>query len=50
MPKAAVQTTVRVPQDVYEQAAEAARAAGISLNAWLVEAIREKLAGTQHAR
>jgi hypothetical protein len=42
MAKIGVQTTIRVEADVYEGGQEAARRAGLSLNAWIVRAMREQ--------
>jgi uncharacterized protein (DUF1778 family) len=42
MPKALIQLTVRVEPETYDAAQRAARAAGISLSAWLARAIRER--------
>ncbi len=42
MPKAAVQTTLRVAQDLYERVAKLAKSAGMSINEWAAAALREK--------
>ena len=41
-PKAVVQTTVRIDPDVYTAAQRDAAADGVSLNEWIVRAMREK--------
>jgi len=41
-PRAVVQTTVRIDPDVYAAAQRDAAAAGVSLNEWIVRAMREK--------
>ncbi len=40
MPKALIQLTVRVEPETYDAAQRAARAAGLSLSAWLARTIR----------
>ena len=42
MPKVGVQTTIRVDPEVYAQAQAAAQRAGLSLNAWIMRAMREQ--------
>jgi hypothetical protein len=42
MPRALIQLTVRVEPATYEAALRAARAAGLSLSAWLARTIRER--------
>lgn len=43
MPKTSVQTTVRVDPEAYAAMQRLAQKAGLSINAWLVQAIREKV-------
>lgn len=44
MPKAVVVTTIRVEPALYQAAQASAAARGVSVNAWIVEAMREKAA------
>jgi predicted HicB family RNase H-like nuclease len=42
MPKAAVQTTLRVPQDIYARMAKLAAKEGIPINTWATRAIEHE--------
>ena len=43
------QTSVRMPEDLFQRAKEAAKRDGASLNLWLCTAIAEKVAGQLRA-
>lgn len=42
VPKANIQTSIRVDPDIYEAAKRSALKANVSLNAWIEQAMREK--------